>query len=37
MEVVREDLPQMPADLEKQLVDAHLFKPEILKQLRGEA
>ncbi len=37
MEVVREDLPQIPAELEKELVDAHLLKPEILKQLRGEA
>jgi succinate dehydrogenase / fumarate reductase, flavoprotein subunit len=37
MEVVKEDLPQIPAELEKELVDAHLLKPEILKQLRGEA
>jgi succinate dehydrogenase / fumarate reductase flavoprotein subunit len=37
MEVAREDLPQIPAELEKELVDAHLLKPEILKQLRGEA
>ncbi len=37
MEVAREDLPQIPAELEKELVDAHMFKPEILKQLRGEA
>jgi succinate dehydrogenase / fumarate reductase flavoprotein subunit len=37
MEVVREDLPQIPAELEKELIDAHLLKPEILKQLRGEA
>ncbi|HVZ80180.1 MAG TPA: fumarate reductase/succinate dehydrogenase flavoprotein subunit [bacterium] len=36
MEVVQEDLPQMPAELEKELVDGHFFKPEILKQLRGE-
>jgi succinate dehydrogenase / fumarate reductase, flavoprotein subunit len=37
MEVVREDLPQIPKELEEELVNAHLFKPEILKQLRGEA
>ncbi len=36
MEVVKEDLPQIPAELEKELVDAHFLKPEILKQLRGE-
>ena len=37
MEVVREDLPQIPKELEDELVNAHLLKPEILKQLRGEA
>ena len=36
MEVVKEDLAQIPADLEKELIDAHMFKPEVLKQLRGE-
>jgi succinate dehydrogenase / fumarate reductase, flavoprotein subunit len=36
MEVVREDLPQIPKELEEELVNAHLLKPEILKQLRGE-
>jgi succinate dehydrogenase / fumarate reductase flavoprotein subunit len=37
MEVVKEDLPQIPKELEDELVNAHLLKPEILKQLRGEA
>ena len=37
MEVVKEDLPQIPKELEEELVNAHLLKPEILKQLRGEA
>jgi succinate dehydrogenase / fumarate reductase, flavoprotein subunit len=37
MEVVKEDLPQIPKELEEELVNAHLFKPEVLKQLRGEA
>jgi succinate dehydrogenase / fumarate reductase flavoprotein subunit len=37
MEVVQEDLPQVPAELENELVNEHLLKPKILKQLRGEA
>ncbi len=37
MEVLQEDLPQLPKELEDELVNAHLLKPEILKQLRGEA
>jgi succinate dehydrogenase / fumarate reductase flavoprotein subunit len=37
MDVVQEDLPQMPKELEDELINTHLLKPEILKQLRGEA
>jgi len=37
MEVAQEDLPQVPTELENELVKAGLLKPEILKQLRGEA
>ena len=37
MEVVQEDLPQVPAELEAELVKEGFLKPEILKQLRGEA
>ncbi|HEY5039718.1 MAG TPA: FAD-binding protein, partial [bacterium] len=37
MEVVKEDLPQIPKELEEELVNAHMFKSEILKQIRGEA
>jgi succinate dehydrogenase / fumarate reductase flavoprotein subunit len=37
MEVSQEDLPQVPAELEKELVEEHLLKHEILKQIRGEA
>jgi len=36
MEVVQEDLPQVPAELEAELVKEGFLKPEILKQLRGE-
>jgi succinate dehydrogenase / fumarate reductase flavoprotein subunit len=37
MEVLLEDLPQVPAELEAELINEHLLKPEILNQLRGEA
>jgi len=37
MEVVQEDLPQIPLELENELIQEHLLKPEIMKQLRGEA
>jgi succinate dehydrogenase / fumarate reductase flavoprotein subunit len=37
MEVVQEDLPQLPAELEAELIHDGFLKPEILKQLRGEA
>jgi hypothetical protein len=37
MEVVQEDLPQVPAALEEELVKEGFLKLEILKQLRGEA
>ncbi len=36
MEIAREDLPQIPADLEAELVKDGLLKTEVLKQLRGE-
>ncbi len=37
MEVAQEALPQIPSELENELVNEHLLKPEILKQIRGEA
>ncbi len=37
MEVAKEDLPQIPAELEGELVKDGFLKPEILKQIRGEA
>ena len=37
MEVAQEELPQVPSELENELVNEHLLKPEILKQIRGEA
>jgi succinate dehydrogenase / fumarate reductase flavoprotein subunit len=37
MEIAQEDLPQVPAELEAELVKGGFLKPEILKQLRGEA
>jgi len=37
MEIVQEDLPQVPQELEDELIRDGFLKPEILKQLRGEA
>ncbi|MGH7739918.1 MAG: fumarate reductase/succinate dehydrogenase flavoprotein subunit, partial [bacterium] len=37
MEVIQEDLPQIPAEFEAELVKEGFLKPEILKQIRGEA
>jgi len=37
MEIVQEDLPQVPAELEAELIKGGFLKAEILKQLRGEA
>jgi succinate dehydrogenase / fumarate reductase flavoprotein subunit len=37
MEVVQEDLPQVPAELEAELIKDGFLRLEVLKQIRGEA
>jgi hypothetical protein len=35
--VVQEDLPQVPAELETELIKDGFLRTEVLKQIRGEA
>jgi succinate dehydrogenase / fumarate reductase flavoprotein subunit len=37
METIQEDLPQVPKELEEELIKNGFLKPEVLKQIRGEA